>query len=161
MQRIALAFLIVLVAFASAAQAQCPKCGQFHPPYNQPAVRFATVRNTVTAAANFVNGPDDALAEVNAKRARQGLYPLLPDPGLTTAARACANERARRRIRGHLRNDFAHVPAGTRASGAGCAAWPPSMGWGSCYADTRSHRYGGAAYAIGPDGLRYMHLFVR
>lgn len=156
MLRIAPAFLIVFSAFlASAAQAQCPKCGQFHPPYNQP------VRSTVVTAAVSITSADDALAEVNAKRARQGLYPLLPDPGLTMAARACAGERARRRIHGHLRNDFAHVPAGTRASGAGCAAWPPSMGWGSCYADTRRHRYGGAAWAIGPDGLRYMHLFVR
>ncbi len=61
---------------------------------------------------------------------------------------------------GHTANDFAAVPAGTSATSAGCAAWDPGMGWGSCCTYDR-YTYAGAAYALGGDGKRYMHLFVR
>lgn len=102
----------------------------------------------------------EALAEVNAARASRGLPPFQYDAGLTQAAQACAQFRADHLIQGHTSNDFGFVPAGTWASGAGCAAWDPSMGWGSCYTYERN-TYAGAAYAMGRDGRRYMHLFVR
>lgn len=147
MLRVALAFLIVLLA--STAQAQCPKCGQFHYPYNQPAA-------SITVQA----GVYDGLAEVNRERARRGLRPFIYDAALTQAARSCAQIRASRRIRGHLRNDFAYVPAGTTARAAGCGALEPSWGWGTC-CTYENHTYAGAAWVMGSDGRRYMHLFVR
>ncbi len=103
---------------------------------------------------------DDALTEVNAARAARGLKPFKEDPGLTQAAKACADYRAAHRIEGHTRNDFSFVPAGSSARAAGCAAWPQGQGWGSCCTYER-WTYAGAAYSIGKDGRRYMHLFVR
>jgi len=38
--------------------------------------------------------------------------------------------------------------------------WPDGWGWGSCCTYER-WVYAGAAWCIGPDGQRYMHLFVR
>lgn len=101
-----------------------------------------------------------ALAEVNAVRAQRGLPPYTEDPALTTAAEGAAEFRAARLIAGHTANDFAFVPAGTNAAAAGCAAWEPSLGWGSC-CTYESYRYAGAAWRMGADGRRYMHLFVR
>lgn len=102
----------------------------------------------------------EALDEVNATRAQRGLPPFQYDEGLTRAAQACAQFRADRLIQGHTSNDFAFVPAGSHAPAAGCAAWEPSMGWGACCTYDR-YTYAGAAYALGRDGRRYMHLFVR
>lgn len=105
-------------------------------------------------------GDDDALHEVNAERAKRGLRALLPDPLLNQAARACAKERARLLIHEHLPSDFSYLPAGGKASAAGCGALEDSWGWGACctYDD---YTYGGAAWVRGSDGLRYMHIFVR
>jgi hypothetical protein len=102
----------------------------------------------------------DALAEVNAARAARGLRPFIRDAALTAAAQACAKYRAERRIAGHTSNDFAFVPSGALAQSAGCAAWPPHLGWGSC-CYLENWTYAGASFAIGGDGLRYMHIFVR
>lgn len=102
---------------------------------------------------------ENAFDEVNETRAKKGLKPFKYDVKLTEGAMACAVERATKQIKGHLRDDFAFLPEGTKASGAGCAAWPPDMGWGACFT-YEDYEYGGAAYAIGEDGLRYMHLFV-
>jgi hypothetical protein len=102
----------------------------------------------------------EALDEVNAARASRGLPPFQYDERLTHAARACAQFRADRLIHGHTSNDFAFVPAGSYAPAAGCAAWEPSWGWGSCCTYDR-YSHAGAAYAMGTDGRRYMHLFVR
>ena len=102
----------------------------------------------------------EALDEVNAVRAARGLPLYIRDDNLTAAAAGCAEFRAARLIAGHTANDFAALPPGTAASAAGCAAWEPAMGWGSCCTYDR-YTYGGAAYAIGRDGRRYMHLFVR
>lgn len=102
----------------------------------------------------------EALDEVNAVRAQRGLPAFQYDEGLTRAAQACAQFRADRLIQGHTSNDFAFVPAGSFAPAAGCAAWDPSMGWGACCTYDR-YTYAGAAYAVGQDGRRYMHLFVR
>lgn len=106
-----------------------------------------------------VEGATDALDEVNAARARLGLHPFKRDPGLTTAALRCARHRADRLIEGHV-NDFAFLPAGCKAGASGCAAWPQGAGWGSC-CWKENWEYAGAAYAIGRDGRRYMHIFVR
>ena len=102
----------------------------------------------------------DALDEVNATRAARGLRPFVRDDGLTSAAAGCAEFRAARLMAGHTSNDFAAVPAGAYATSAGCAAWEPGMGWGAC-CTYENYTYAGAAYAMGRDGRRYMHLFVR
>lgn len=101
----------------------------------------------------------DALAEVNAARAAKGLPAFQRDDGLTTAAMNAAVYRAERLIEGHTRNDFDFLPDGVHADAAGCAAWRPADGWGSCCTFER-YRRAGAAYAIGRDGRRFMHLFV-
>ena len=100
------------------------------------------------------------LDEVNAARSARGLRPFLLDEDLARGAAACAAHRARHRMEGHTANDFAFLPTGARASAAGCAAWPVGTGWGSC-CTYDSYQYAGAAYCVGPDGRRYMHLFVR
>jgi hypothetical protein len=105
-------------------------------------------------------GSAEALDEVNAARAARGLPPFIRDAGLTAAAAGCAEFRAARLIAGHTANDFAALPPGAYATSAGCAAWEPGMGWGSCCTFDR-YTYAGAAYALGRDGRRYMHLFVR
>jgi len=102
----------------------------------------------------------EALDEVNATRAKRGLPPFQYDEGLTKGAQACAQFRADRLIQGHTSNDFGFLPTGAHAPSAGCAAWEPSLGWGACCTYDR-YTYAGAAYAMGRDGRRYMHLFVR
>jgi hypothetical protein len=107
----------------------------------------------------------DTLSRLNARRARHGLYALEFDAGLTAAAASAAHWRAARLCDGHCPDDFAHVPAGTSAACAGCAAWEPwvvdQLGWGSCNTETATHRYAGAAMAVGSDGRWYMHTFYR
>jgi hypothetical protein len=103
---------------------------------------------------------EDALDEVNATRAARGLRPFIKDDGLTAGAINVADFRAARLMAGHTSNDFAGLPEGYTARAAGCAAWEPSMGWGAC-CTYENYRYAGAAWAMGRDGRRYMHLFVR
>jgi hypothetical protein len=102
----------------------------------------------------------DALAEVNAARAARGLRPFIKDDQLTAGALNVADFRAERLMAGHTSNDFAGLPAGGMATAAGCAAWEPSFGWGAC-CTYENYTYAGAAWAVGRDGRRYMHLFVR
>ena len=102
----------------------------------------------------------DALDEVNALRAARGLPAYEYDPDLTGGAWACASLRAQYLCSGHTANDFAALPAGSFASAAGCAAWSPEYGWGSC-CTYENCRYAGAAWAWGRDGRRYMSIFVR
>ncbi len=102
----------------------------------------------------------DALDEVNATRAARGLRPFVRDAALTEAAKGAATFRASRRMSGHTANDFAFIPSGGHATAAGCAAWSPGMGWGSC-CTYENYTYAGASWAMGSDGLRYMHLYVR
>jgi len=104
--------------------------------------------------------PGDALAEVNAARARRGLPPFILDRGLEQAAQTCAALRAQYLLAGHTANDFAALPPGSAASAAGCGALEPSWGWGSC-CTYDNYRYAGAAVVTGRDGRRFMHLFVR
>jgi hypothetical protein len=107
--------------------------------------------------ASVVDG-SDALDEVNALRARRGLRPYVRDPNLTEGARRLAAARAAGRVFGHLANDFALIPG--PAACTGCAAYPPSYGWMSC-AVYDSYTYAGAAWVMGADGKRYMHLVCR
>lgn len=104
----------------------------------------------------------DALAEVNAERAKRGLPAFKADPLLAQAAYECAKIRAASHIHGHLDSDHDRLPAGVNRSAivSGCGALEPSWGWGTCctYDD---YTHAGAALVMGNDGRRYMHLFVR
>lgn len=104
-------------------------------------------------------GGVEALDELNELRKKRGLKPYIRDNGLTLAAARAARARADRLLFGHLDNDFACLPSGTRADAAGCAAYA-NTGWLSCCMWELA-TYGGAAYVVGRDGKRYMHLFVR
>src|SRR5262245_32247091 len=86
-----------------------------------------------------------AMAEVSAARAARGLPPFIENQALTRAAQGAAQYRAARLISGHTANNFAFLPRGAQATAAGCAAWEPRMGWGSCFT-YEGHRYGGAAW---------------
>lgn len=101
-----------------------------------------------------------ALAEVNALREARGQHPFVYDEGLARAAAGCAAWRADRLMEGHTPNDFAALPPGVHARSAGCAAWHPSLGWGSCCIHDQG-TYAGAAWVMGRNGKRHMHLFVR
>lgn len=130
----------------------CPP-GQCPTASTPQVLMFSTTSDTAT----------DAIDEVNAYRSQRGLRPFLRDDSLVIAARAAATYRAMRRIDGHVSggmSDFRFLPAGANADAAGCAAGKPEMGWGSC-CTTDNYQYAGAAWAMGADGRRYMHLFVR
>jgi hypothetical protein len=111
-------------------------------------------------AATGARAAEDALDEVNNARAARGLSPLKRDDGLTAAAKNCADVRAQYLWAGHCQNDYNALPSGVAAGATGCAAWAPSMGWGSC-CTYENWTYAGAAVTVGRDGVRYMHLFVR
>ena len=115
----------------------------------------STVANAADSAEAY-----DGLAEVNAARAARGLKPYVYDESLARAAAGCATFRAERLMAGHTSNDFSALPSGVHASAAGCAAWEPTMGWGAC-CTYDNYTYCGAAWKMGRDGRRYMHLFVR
>lgn len=117
----------------------------------------SSVQQTTTSGVT----EGDGLAEVNARRARSGLPPYLPDPLLTQGARNVAAWRAARRLFGHAPNDFAFLPPGAHARFGGCAAYEDSYGWMSCGVEDRTARYAGAYWVRGADGRRYMHLFAR
>jgi hypothetical protein len=114
----------------------------------------------VSSVAFAAGEEGDGLAEVNAARARRGLAPFTHDDGLAEAALGAARRRAEYRYAAHTANDFSYLPAGATAKAAGCGAWWPSEGWGTCCTYDR-HTYAGAAWVMGTDGRRYMHLFVR
>jgi len=107
-----------------------------------------------------VASAQQVLDEVNATRAARGLPPFMLDENLARGATACAVYRAQHRLDGHTPNDFGFLPPGAQARSAGCAAWPVGMGWGSC-CTYDNYQFAGAAFCVGPDGRRYMHLFVR
>lgn len=121
----------------------------------------SSVESKSDSKTTTLTGSDDALDEVNAERAKRGLKPFLPDPLLNKAALACAKQRCARFIHGHLpESDFSYLPAGGQATSAGCGALEPSWGWGTC-CTYDNYTYAGAAWVMGSDGRRYMHLFVR
>lgn len=123
--------------------------------YNSQAVQVQSTPQQITETC------EDALKEVNQHRAKLGLKPFVHDELLTKAAYACAKERCKRGIHGHLpESDFSYLPSGGNATAAGCGALEPSWGWGTCCAED-NYTYAGAAWVKGSDGRRYMHLFVR
>lgn len=130
------------------------------PPQEVVSASYDVPVSRTESVAGSLASVDDALQEVNSERAKRGLKPFLPDPLLNQAARTCAKIRATKHIEAHLSNDFAHLPAGASATAAGCGALEPSWGWGTCCAYD-SYTYAGAAWVMGTDGKRYMHLFVR
>lgn len=119
-----------------------------------------TLASTSTSSETTFVASGTALDEVNAKRRAAGLNPLVEDPLLTAGAQAVAQHRAERLLFGHTDNDFAFLPRGAAARSAGCAAYEASYGWMSCCIRDAA-TYGGAAWVMGRDGKRYMHLFVR
>jgi hypothetical protein len=144
----------ILVSASLVALSLAPKAET-----QESATPTTSFRGVAADASQF--GATEALDEVNARRAARGLYPYVRDEYLTQGAANVAAFRAQRRMAGHTSNDFGGLPAGVRASASGCAAWEPSMGWGSCCTDEVGPRYAGAAWAMGSDGRRYMQLFVR
>lgn len=121
------------------------------------------VEPTVSKPATTVAESEatDALAEVNAERAKRGLRAFIEDIQLTQAARKAARQRASRGIDGHLpESDFTCLPAGAHADAAGCGALDDSWGWGTC-CTYDNYTHAGAAWVRGTNGKRYMHLFVR
>jgi hypothetical protein len=143
--------------YASSETEQPTRISQYAP------VEADATRGTTEASRPTSEPPtgDDALAEVNATRAQRGLRPYQHDPLLNQAAQACAKQRATRQISGHLpESDFHYLPSGASANAAGCAAWTPDWGWGAC-CTYDNYTYAGAAWVMGQDGRRYMHLFVR
>lgn len=107
-------------------------------------------------------GSNDAMDEVNAKRAQKGLRPLQKDPLLCQGAYECAKRRASRGIHGHLpESDFSCLPSGAQASVGGAGALEDSWGWETCAYDSTQYTVGGAAWVRGRDGLRYMSFFGR
>lgn len=110
-------------------------------------------------AALLTPGAQEALDEVNAWRAARGLPAFIYDEGLTKAAASCALARAQALRFGHTDNDFASLPAGVQADAFGCAAYA-GTGWLSCCMED-SYSHAGAAFVVGADGKRYMHLAVR
>jgi hypothetical protein len=112
------------------------------------------------ADVQMVASAQQVLDEVNATRAQRGLPPYILDENLARGATACAIYRAQHRMEGHTSNDFSFLPPGSSAQAGGCAAWPVGMGWGSC-CTYDNYRFAGAGFCVGPDGRRYMHLFVR
>lgn len=111
----------------------------------------------ISRGSQSISAPIDALDEVNRARARRGLRPFIRDNGLSQAAAKAASERGRNRIKGHTNNDFKYS---RNATSAGCGAMEPSWGWNTC-CTYENHTYAGAAYVMGADGNRYMHLYVR
>lgn len=125
-----------------------------------PILVLVLVLPALATAEEVASTTQKALDEVNAARAARGLRPYLLDENLARAASACAAYRAKYRMEGHTSNDFAFLPQGATARAAGCAAWPVGWGWGSCCMYD-NYQYAGAAYCVGPDGNRYMQIFVR
>lgn len=131
-------------------------------PVPAPSARVEENKSTA-APVKSATRSDDALDEVNAARAQRGLKPYINDPVLNKAARRCAERRAAILCAGHCpESDFTYLdpvyPVGSCVGG--CAAWEPSWGWGAC-ATYDNYTYCGAAWVMGSDGRRYMHLFAR
>lgn len=131
-------------------------CDPGEPNHNIPVAKQAMTYSAVNGNASF---SVECLDEVNAMRADNHLTPFEYDSALGAAAMNIALERANAHEAGHTKNDFSGLPEGAHADAAGCAAWPPGTGWGSC-CSKENWKYAGAAYCISDDGMRYMQLFV-
>lgn len=165
--------VVLLVATFSTVEAggRFRRATQNYQPYSscQPSTFMPVSTPSEASIGTVLPGPisttptTSALDEVNTLRAKRGLRPFIHDQNLTIAAQATANFRAERFLFGHVQGgggDFQFLPAGTNANAAGCAAYPASYGWMSC-CTYDNYQFAGAAFTIGRDGKRYMHLFVR
>lgn len=124
----------------------------------QPAISYALASPVGQTAAEC----RDALDEVNAWRARHGLRPFAHDVDLTAAAYGAAKWRAEHLWFWHVPGgDYKFLPPGCPLAISGCAAYPPRDGWLSCCMDDVQYKVAGAAWVMGRDGRRFMHLFVR
>jgi hypothetical protein len=101
-----------------------------------------------------------ALAALNSKRARRGLYPLIEDPQLTAVAEQRLQMNLRRgNWRHYIRNGrFVGSLGGAAREGCGLASSPDRFI--ACEEFTTAHRYAGAAMAPGPGG-NFCLLLVR
>lgn len=158
---IAVAMCFMFVGEASAQRGRRNR-KQYVPQVTQVQPALVTPSTNVSKIGEVC---EDALAEVNKTRAERGLKPYIHDPLLAKGALACAKYRAERLIAGHCpgqMGDFAFLPSEVSVNGVvgGCAAWTPDWGWGAC-ATYDNYTYCGAAYVVGSDGRRYMHLFVK
>lgn len=128
----------------------------------EPAEHLPEPSEDAPALKSDTNGSEQALDEVNAARAKRGLRALILDPLLSRAAYKAAQLRSERGIHGHLpEGDMTCLPSGAAADAAGCAALDSSWGWQSCCWDDPQYTHAGAAWVMGNDGRRYMHIFVR
>lgn len=153
--------LFALVFVTADAQAQWRKSRRWQwVEYSQPKQLSQPTATPSTPAPQGASESLDALPEVNAERAKRGLPAFQNDPLLNQAALKAARLRAASFIHGHLASDFDCLPQGGHATAAGCGALEPSWGWGSC-CTYDNYTYAGAAWVLGSDGRRYMHLFVR
>ena len=104
---------------------------------------------TVTKAASTTNA---ALAELNAIRARRGLFALVEDPSLTVIAQRKATIQA-------------NAGAMYHPGGSMCSARYEGVGMGpqfiSCYQNATNVRYAGAASVVGRNGQRFHCLLLR
>ncbi len=127
-------------------------------------MRFAFWIACVFAFPVSAAEPVDALAELNADRAKHGLYPYVRDEALTQAAATLATYRAEHRMSGHVRDrehpmgDFSFL-VGLKVDATGCAAW--ADGFGACEMRGSTYKTAGAAKVRGADGLFYCHLVLR
>ena len=156
--------LAILLLFTGSAQAQYQ--AKFLPVtvsyLAEPAEYLPEPSEIAPALGSDTNGSEEALGEVNEARAKRGLRALILDPLLSRAAYSAAKLRASRGIHGHLpEGDFTCLPPGANADAAGCAALDSSWGWQSCCWDDPQYTHAGAAWVMGNDGRRYMHIFVR
>jgi hypothetical protein len=135
----------------------------------------ASTTQTQVQSQSAVNGPKpdenygtyDGLDEVNACRAQRGLPPFIRDPGLSVGAARCARTKANYCHTGHLNgpmSDFSCLDPGVQCSSTGADGSKHVLGdiwgWSTC-CTYEPYMFAGAAWAIGPDGCRYMSLFVR
>lgn len=159
----ALLLVLVFVSLADAGGGRRSRRYQQWQPAQQAAVLSTVALQSPATEATRPTGKvcENALDEVNAERAKRGLPAYIHSPELAQAALEAAKRRASRLIEGHLpESDFTCLASGAHAEAAGCAAWEPSWGWGSC-CTYDNYTYAGAAWVMGSDGRRYMHLFVR
>jgi hypothetical protein len=155
-------FLIaVAMCFMFVGEASAQKGRRWRQQEYVPQVTYVQPPAWVTPSTNVSKVGEvceDALAEVNAERAKRGLKPYIHDPLLAKAALECAKQRASRLIHGHLpESDFTYLPKEVSVNGVvgGCAAW--ADGFGAC-AMYDNYTYCGASWVRGSDGLKYCQI---
>lgn len=139
-------------------------------PTGPAAVQFyadseTTVKEKKNKTVVKTRATSSAFENVNRQRMSRGLRPFVFSEGLTRAAEKVAAIKAANCLSGHLSgpmSDFAMLEPGvqcaaTGADGSKISANDPN--WYTCCMD-EPYVYAGAGSAIGPDGNKYMSLFV-